>query len=437
MYGKGELVTAPLYTMPPQLHKRFTTSQVKAVLEKYLSKEMSARDALTYLELGRTHFYNLVRDYQKDRINFSIAYARSLPTRSLNSAIEKSILQELQIEKEKIIDNPRVPTKHYNYSYIRSILKEKYHSSPSLSTIIDRAKKHGYWKKKPPKKVHDREVITNFAGELIQHDTSYHLFAPDGACKWYLITSLDDYSRVLLYAKLLLKESSWSHIMALQKVFLAHGLPLQYYVDQHSIFRYVKDRDKNSPWYSYTKFTDEVDPQWKQVLKDCEVKPIYALSPQAKGKVERSYQWLQDHLIRTCVREGITTIDGAEAVLQNEVHEYNTRRVHATIGEIPMIRFQRALQEKKSLFREFKVKPPFQSVRDIFCLRFERVVDSYRRISLKGITLQVPRVMPRQKVEIRLYPDVMTGVAEARFWHKGQFVGSQKIKNDQLPIVHF
>lgn len=423
--------------MPKQLHKRFSTSQVKAILEKYVSKEMSAKDAIAYLELGRTHFYNLVRDYQKDPISFSIAYVRSTPTRLLNSAIEDNILQELKVEKEKIIDNPHVPTKHYNYSYIRSILKEKYGQRPSVSTIIDRAKKHGYWKKKPPKKIHDREVITNFAGELIQHDTSYHLFAPDSTVKWYLITSLDDYSRTLLYAKLLETESTWSHIMALQRVFLMYGLPLQYYVDSHRIFRYVKDRDKNSPWYTYTKFTDEVDPQWKQVLKDCEVKPIYALSPQAKGKVERSYQWLQDHLVRTCVREGITRIDKAQTVLHREVSEYNTARVHATTGEIPMIRFQRALQKKKSLFREFTVKPPFQSVKDIFCLRFERVVDSYRKISLKGITLQVPRVMPRQKVEMRLYPDTKTGITEVRFWHKGQFFGSQKVKNEHIPIVHF
>lgn len=423
--------------MPKQLHKRFTTSQVKAILEKYVSKEIGAKDAIAYLELGRTHFYNLVRDYQKDPISFSIAYVRSTPTRLLNSAIEDNILQELKVEKEKIIDNPHVPTKHYNYSYIRSILKEKYGQRPSVSTIIDRAKKHGYWKKKPPKKIHDHEVITNFAGELIQHDTSYHLFAPDSTVKWYLITSLDDYSRTLLYAKLLETESTWSHIMALQSVFLTHGLPFQYYVDSHRIFRYVKDRDKNSPWYTYAKFTDEVDPQWKQVLRDCEVKPIYALSPQAKGKVERSYQWLQDHLVRTCVREGITRIDKAQAVLHREVSEYNTKRVHATTREIPMIRFQRALQKKKSLFREFTVKPPFQSVKDIFCLRFERVVDSYRKISLKGITLQVPRVMPRQKVELRLYPDLQTGLTEVRFWHKGQFIGSQKVKNEHLPIVHF
>jgi len=52
----------------------------------------------------------------------------------------------------------------------------------------------------------------------------------------------------------------------------------------------------------HQKFTDEATPQWKQVLDDCYVKVTYALSPQAKGKIEHPYQWLQDRLVRTCVR---------------------------------------------------------------------------------------------------------------------------------------
>ena len=51
---------------------------------------------------------------------------------------------------------------------------------------------------KPKRKAHDREVITNYPGELIQHDSSHHQFAPYAAKKWYLITSIDDYSRLIL-----------------------------------------------------------------------------------------------------------------------------------------------------------------------------------------------------------------------------------------------
>lgn len=154
----------------------------------------------------------------------------------------------------------------------------------SLPTIINRAKKNGFYLGKPKKTSHDREVLTNYAGELIQHDSSHHLFSPLAGCKWYLITSLDDYSRYILYAKFVMKESSWSHIVALQSVFLKWGLPFRYYVDSHAIFRFVQSRD--SIWRKHNKLTDEAAPQWKQVLDSLGVKVTYALSPQVKGKIE-------------------------------------------------------------------------------------------------------------------------------------------------------
>ena len=98
----------------------------------------------------------------------------------------------------------------------------------------------------------------------------------------------------MLYAKLVERESTIAHIEALQSVVTKYGVPLAYYTDCHSIFRYVKGRDQRHKIYE--KFTDDVDPQWKQVIKECQIKPIYALSPQAKGKIERPYGWLQDHL---------------------------------------------------------------------------------------------------------------------------------------------
>lgn len=420
-----------------QLHKRLDSEQVKSILGKYESGELKAKEAAKYLELGRTRFYELVNDYEQDTKNFSIDYSRSKPSRKLDSGIEKNILKELKAEKEKIIDNPDVPTRNYNYSYIRNLLKEKYDQKASLSTIIARAKENGYWKKKPKKKIHDREVITNYVGELFQHDSSHHLFAPDGNAKWYLITSLDDYSRKLLYADLFLKETAWTHIMALESVFLNYGLPLSYYSDQHSIFRYVKDRDKNNRWNIYTKFTDDVDTQWKQVLNDCRVKPIYALSPQAKGKIERPYGWLQDHMVRTCVREGITRIEEGKEILKSEVKAYNSKRVHSTTKEIPDVRFYRALKEKKSLLKEFKIIPPFKSAKDIFCLRARRTVDSYRNISIKNCVLKVPGVLPRHEVEVRMYPDFETGIVEVRFWSEGEFKGMQRVKIDDMAGVRF
>jgi hypothetical protein len=76
-------------------------------------------------------------------------------------------------------------------------------------------------------------------------------------------------------------------------------------------------------WREHHRLTDEVDPQWKQVLDDCGVKVTYALSPQAKGKIERPYRWIQDRLVRTCVRENVADIGPARTLLNREIQRYN------------------------------------------------------------------------------------------------------------------
>jgi hypothetical protein len=416
-----------------QLHKKFTDNQVKELISRYLNKEVERKYIQEILGIGKTRFFALVKKYQEDTRSFSIQYTRTTRTRTITKSAEKNILKELSIEK-KLIKNKNVPLRSYNYSYIKDRLEKEYKQKVSLPTIINRAKKHGFYLKKPKRKAHDREVLTHYIGELIQHDTSYHLWAPDAKKKWYLISSLDDCSRFMLYAKLLKKETSWAHIRALEATFLTYGLPFSYYVDSHSIFRFVQGRD--SVWKKHHLLTDDVDTQWKQVLNDCNVKVTYALSPQAKGKIERPFGWLQDRLVRTCVRENVTDIRDAQKILNQEVRRYNYRQVHSTTQEIPYSRFQKALKEKKSLFREFLLKPPFQSSKDIFCLRTTRRVDAYRKISISNLPLKVNKAIPHDIVTLRIYP-LNNRVSEIRFWGKDTLLDVQRIKNADLKGVHF
>lgn len=421
-----------------QLHKRFTTEQVQDIVGKYVTKKLQAKEACRFLGIGRTRLHLLAKTYRIDKKSLTIVYHRKTPSRTLNPSIKDHLLTELAVEKEKIIDNPAVPTNHYNYSYIRNLLLEKYDEKVSLPTVIQIAKANEFWKAKRKKEqTHTRVVLTNFVGELIQHDSSQHLFAPDALKKWYLITSLDDYSRKLLSARLVLRETVFVHITAVEDICLRFGMPFSYYIDQHSIFRYVKDRDKFSVWTTYTKFTGDVDTQWAALLKELSVKPIYALSAPAKGKIERPYQWLQDHLVRTCVRLGINDIAKGQEILDEEVRFYNTKRVHSTTGEIPEIRFNTALKEGKTLFRPFTIPAPYQSTRDIFALRDQRRTDGYRTISLHGKKLKVPKADPYMNIDMRLTPGREKETIEIRFWTKETFLGFQTIPTTDVPLVHF
>jgi hypothetical protein len=420
--------------MGAHIHTKFTDGQVKELLQKYVDAGVERKYLQEILGIKKAMFFRLLKEYRKDPLGFSVEYKRALSTRSLDPEIQDNIVKELSIDK-KAIQNKNIPLYKYNYSYVQKRLQRKYKQKVSVPTIIRYAKANDcYLPKRKKPKAHDREVLTTHVGELIQHDASYHLWAPDSGKKWTLITSLDDYSRCLLYAQFVEQESSWAHIQALQSVVLKYGAPLAYYTDCHSIFRYVKGRDQRH--MSFERFTDDVDPQWKMVVKDCNIKSIYALSPQAKGKIERPYGWLQDHLVRTCIRESVKEIGHGQRVLNYETSRYNHHQMHTTTQEIPNCRFNSANEAKKSLFRSWVVPKPFLSVRDIFALRAVRYVDNYMTVGIRKHVFKLPTVEPQRPVDIRIYI-LQPFFYELRFWHNGKLIKVERVKDNDLLPVHF
>lgn len=418
-----------------QLHKRLSKQQVETILEHYIAKEITIENALANLGIKRARFYRILDQYRNHHDSFLNPSSATRARHVIGEKTEGAILHELS-EQKKLIDNKAIPVWTYNYSMIRDALIEQ-ELSASVPTIINRAKKHNYYIEEKIKAIHAREVITRCIGELIQHDSSIHQWSPFIEDKLYLITSLDDYSRMLLYADFVERETTYTHIMALESVFVRYGFPLKYYPDQHSIFRYVHDRDKHNPWNTYTKFTDDVVTQWNSVLKECGVGVTFALSPQAKGKIERPYRWLQDRIVRTASKEHITTIERMKEVLAHLVETYNTRWVHSTTGEIPLVRFEKAMNEGQGLFRRFAIPHPYQDLKDVFCLKDKRVVDAYRNISWEGIELRVPNGIPKETVELKIIPDTEKRLVEIRFWQDKRFLGNLTIPMEQVKKVYF
>jgi hypothetical protein len=149
-----------------QLHRKFTDEQVKELIEKYLRKEVGRRYLQEIFCINKTRFFALVKAYRDNPSAFTIRYVRKGKTRAIPEAVEANILRELSIEK-KLIEDKSVPLRSYNYSYVKDRLERQYKQKVSLSTIIDRARKNDFYCRKPKRTIHDREVLTNYAGELI------------------------------------------------------------------------------------------------------------------------------------------------------------------------------------------------------------------------------------------------------------------------------
>ncbi len=405
-----------------QLHKRFSGEQVKLLYQRYCEGQMMRSEVEEILGLGKTRFFALLKDYRADPANFTIQYERSAQSR-LSEETEQAIETELKREKE-LVDDVQLPISSYNYSALRDRLRKK-DIQVSVPTIIKRAKQLDCYIPHRKHKIHDREVITTAIGALVQHDASLHQWSPYATEKWTLITSIDDFSRMLLYADLVSQETSWAHIQAAQALMQTYGIPLRYYVDNLRVFRFVQQRD--SVWRKNVLETDDVATQWRQVLALLKVDVMYALSPQAKGKIERPFRWLQDRIVRTCALEQLTSLEEVQTVLKEEVDRYNNHQVHSTTGEIPRLRFEKARKEGNSLFRPFSLPKPFTSPKDVFCLRGTRLVDGYRKISLFGQFIEVPQTPLREFVEIHLLPDLSRQALEVRIWWQQKMVRSVHI----------
>lgn len=414
-----------------QVHTRFSDEQVIFLLQAYSQGLITRVEVQEALDIGKTRFFALWREYHRNPEAFTVRYRRPTPTRmspEAEAAMERELLRE-----KALIDNPELPISSYNYSALRDRLK-KQGIEVSLNTIIDRARKLGCHQPVRKRKAHDREVLTASPGALIQHDGSHHLWSPYAGEKWTLITSIDDFSRVLLFADFFPAETTWAHIQATQTLIQTYGVPLRFYVDSLRAFRFVQGRD--SFWRKHVLQTDDVDTQWGKMMSLLGIQVTFALSPQARGKVERPYRWLQDRIVRACALQEVAQLEDVRTVLREEVDRYNNHQVHSTTREIPSVRFDKAIAQGNTLFRPFSLPKPYTSPKDIFCLRESRKVNAYRRISLFGHQIQMPGVPPHEEVAIHMIPDTVKQVMELRLWWNDKMVHSLS-----LPLqgfrVHF
>ena len=206
-----------------QIHRRFTDEQVNVLFQGYCQGPLSRADVQELLGIGKSRFFALLKAYRQDPERFSIAYQRSTPAR-LSAEVEAEVERALLREKA-IVEDPDLPISSYNYAAIKDRLEGK-GIQVSVTTIIDRAKQLDCHQPRRRRKAHDREVLTASIGALIQHDASIHLWSPSAQEKWTLITSIDDYSRKLLFADFFSSETTWAHIQAAQAVMQEYGLPL-------------------------------------------------------------------------------------------------------------------------------------------------------------------------------------------------------------------
>lgn len=88
--------------MSKHIHKRFTNEQVKDLMKRYKTGEVSRANIETILDIRQTRFFALLKAYRDNPESFNILYHRRMPTRTINQKLEKRIIQELNASQKLI-----------------------------------------------------------------------------------------------------------------------------------------------------------------------------------------------------------------------------------------------------------------------------------------------------------------------------------------------
>jgi len=178
----------------------------------------------------------------------------------------------------------------------------------------------GYWKKRRKRSCFRQwRPRRPCFGQMIQMDGSHHDWLEGRGPKLVLMGYIDDATNTV-YGRFYDYEGTLPAMDSFKVYIERYGLPMSVYLDRHTTYKSSK---KLTEW-------DEIEgvealSQFERALKELGVEVIHALSPQAKGRIERLFGVLQDRLVKEMRLQGIKSKEEANAFLEAYLPKYNER----------------------------------------------------------------------------------------------------------------
>lgn len=197
-------------------------------------------------------------------------------------------------------------------------LQERHSLVLSVESVRQLMIELGLWKPKRRRKprIHQTRNRRPTYGELIQIDGSPHDWFEGRAPKCCLLGFIDDATSTVQHLQFVEAETTEAYLRALEAYILLHGRPKAFYSDKHGVFR-INSKGEG--------FKGDGTTQFSRTLKELEIDLICANSPQAKGRIERLFNTLQDRLIKEMRLNGIDSIDAANEYLPKFIGNYNAK----------------------------------------------------------------------------------------------------------------
>lgn len=226
-------------------------------------------------------------------------------------------------------------------------------------------------RKRRPRKHHCRRPRKAAEGMMMLWDGSPHHWFGKQRRPCCVMAAIDDATGKATGIRFVDAESSWAYLSLLDVVVREHGIPASIYQDRHSAHK-----RNDSYWSIEEQLAGRQDPtQVGSALEALGIEPIFALTPQAKGRVEKLMQTLQDRLVAMLELDGITDIQSANRYVDDYFIDYFNSH------------FAVQPQETVSAWR----KPSRGlDLERILSLRYEATVAKDNAIRLHGMIIDIP-----------------------------------------------
>lgn len=277
------------------------------VMQKLSEKRMSQKEAGTILDLGTRQIKRLLKAYrQKGAAGLVSKHRGRKGNHRLPERVKKQALNLLKTQY-----------RGFGPTLAHEKLVEKDKLKLSDESVRQLMIEEGLWKPRKAKKVvthHLRERRACF-GELVQIDGSPHDWFEGRADPCVLLVFIDDATGKLVQLRFTERESFFSYAQAAEEYFRRCGKPVAFYSDKHSIFRV------NQP----SAGSSDALTQFGRAMQELDIQILCANTPQAKGRVERVIQTLQDRLPKEMRLRGIANMTTGNTYLPELMDDLHRR----------------------------------------------------------------------------------------------------------------
>ena len=278
------------------------------VMQRLKDKRLTQKEAARMLGISARQVKRLWQAYRKKGAKGLTSQRRGKPS---NNRLDVGITQKaLDLIKEKYED--------FGPTLAHEKLIEVHKLQLSRESVRQLMIAESIWKPKrakqpPAHQMRDRRACF---GELVQIDGSDHAWFEGRGPRCTLLVFIDDATGQLLELWFVPHESFFGYCEAARHYFERCGKPLAFYSDKHGIFR-VNQEQTTGLGSGLTQFG--------RAMQELDIQILCANTPQAKGRVERANQTLQDRLVKELRLLGISDMQAGNAYLPEFRDDFNHR----------------------------------------------------------------------------------------------------------------